>query len=127
MIKDQDKPAYRIKFVIVSAGLALVGGTAGDAAPQREQENADIGQPHKDTPGRKAKPAQEPFHTWLNAQESEEGSKYKKVIDSSYLINTLLSLAVKSLFPFPALGCSPSFLFSLFFLDQSFQLQILTS
>lgn len=54
MIKDQDKSAYGIKFVIVSTGLALVGGTVGDLAPQREQENADIGQPHKDTPGRKA-------------------------------------------------------------------------
>lgn len=55
MIKDQDKPAYRIEFVIVSAGLTLVGGTVGDVAPQREQENTDIGQPHKDTPGRKVK------------------------------------------------------------------------
>lgn len=56
MIKDQDISAYRIEFVIVSTGLTLISGTVGDLTPQREQENTDISQPHKDTPGRKAKP-----------------------------------------------------------------------
>lgn len=56
MIKDQDKSAYRIEFVIVSTGLTLVSATVGDLTPQREQENGNTGQPHEDTPGRKAKP-----------------------------------------------------------------------
>lgn len=52
---NKDKSAYRIKFIIVSTGLTAVIGTV-DLTPQREQENTNIGQPHKDTPGRKAKP-----------------------------------------------------------------------
>lgn len=56
MIKDWDKSAYRIEFVIVSTGLTLVSVTVRDLTPQREQENSNIGQPHEDTPGKKAKP-----------------------------------------------------------------------
>ena len=60
MIKDQGKSAYRIEFIIISTGLTLLGGTVGDLTPQREQENTNIGQPHEDTPGRKAKPNSKP-------------------------------------------------------------------
>lgn len=56
MIKDQDKSTYRIEFVIVPTGFTLVTTTAGDLTPQWQQENANTGQPQKDTPGRKAKP-----------------------------------------------------------------------
>lgn len=56
MIKEQDKSAYRIEFVIVSTGRTLVTVTVGDLTPQGEQQDTNVGQPHEDTPARKAKP-----------------------------------------------------------------------
>lgn len=93
MIKDQDKSAYRIEFVIVSTGLTLVTATAWDLTPQWEQENANIGQPQEDTPGTNM-PKNAQF-----VQESKEALKHKRVLQTfnraaSQTINTFFSLAV---------------------------------